>query len=402
MSKNAILDRRLHVWRGTKRGDITNAEFMADKLAYAHAVNQLLVYDQIVVPTLDFGIVPILGKWFGSQLLSEAIECGAIRFLRRDSLLAYLPNGLGINAAKSQGKWKGEEHWSSIAERSDNDRALSMQLEHGPFRIAPQEQTALRQRVLLATEQYEPNNELFMSRVVNETYDDIRHSPELTDRIERLCGYPAGGADLLRLRGAEQTVTLSGGPFETDPVHLLLQVAEINLDLLDAGRCGVDDICAIDGANLVMESKASRLAKGSIAKDGLVRLLELNGLPDVGYGVATGQVSFEAVWKLRQRREAAEFRSWIREAEPEDGRALETEYVKLLTSTPTGGSLLVRGLRFVLTTVLDTITGVPIAGAGDALVGDKLRKPKGPTLFIDRMRSLFSGGEHPISAVAPG
>jgi hypothetical protein len=395
MSPEAILDRRLYIWHDLEDASATNAKFIGDRQRWAHAVNQLLVYDQVVIPTNDFGIVPVLAKWYGTGALSEAIDCGAIRFLRRDSLLAYLGSGNGISAVQMRPTPQRQFTWWQEAMWGDIDRALDLQLERGPHPIDPEERDGLRTRVLRATDQFKTDNSVFMARVENETNEDIINSDALSTRVRELSGIPAVSFDLRRAPGMTDKVRFSGEDLMPDPVDLILRVAEINLDLLDAERSGAADICAADGAELVIASKAKRLGRGRALEDGLLRVLQLSGLPDIGQAVAGGQIPFEEVWKLRQHRDAAAFRGWVRKADPADARDLERAYVKSLESV-SSGSLPVRAIRFVLCVGLDSLTGVPVASAVDAFLGDRLLRGRPPKLFIDRARRLMPAPAEPV------
>ena len=62
MQSDTILDSFLYIRLDLNHTDKANGEFRKDASKKGHLANQLLLYDQIVIPTKDFGIVPILIK----------------------------------------------------------------------------------------------------------------------------------------------------------------------------------------------------------------------------------------------------------------------------------------------------------------------------------------------------
>ena len=73
-----------------------NASFIGQTRYKAHVASQLFIYDQLVIPTHDYGVVAALVNWFGKEVFLEALESGAFLFLRTKGLLGYAGNGAGI------------------------------------------------------------------------------------------------------------------------------------------------------------------------------------------------------------------------------------------------------------------------------------------------------------------
>src|SRR5262245_44151519 len=71
--------------------------------ARGHLVQQLLLYDTIVIPTHDFGILRALVAWFGFDLLQDALQRKVLRFVRVRGVLAYVGNGGGLHMSELRG-----------------------------------------------------------------------------------------------------------------------------------------------------------------------------------------------------------------------------------------------------------------------------------------------------------
>ena len=68
MEPRSIVDVRLFV--GHSGGDPPmpmNSRFAAQPPNRAHLASQLLLYDTLVLPTSDFGVIPILIDWMGIE-----------------------------------------------------------------------------------------------------------------------------------------------------------------------------------------------------------------------------------------------------------------------------------------------------------------------------------------------
>ena len=62
----------------------------------AHILENLLFYNQVIVPTVDFSIIVPLVHWLGAPLFKELLVAHAISFVRTSGILAYIGNGVGL------------------------------------------------------------------------------------------------------------------------------------------------------------------------------------------------------------------------------------------------------------------------------------------------------------------
>ncbi len=87
MVSRAIVDSRLWIRLDLDQTLKPNSLFLTKPQHRAHLASQLLLYDTVVIPTKDFGIIPILISWMGLSTFQEAMRSGSIGFIRPRSLL---------------------------------------------------------------------------------------------------------------------------------------------------------------------------------------------------------------------------------------------------------------------------------------------------------------------------
>jgi len=71
-------------------------KFIDNNWLAAHILENLLFYNQVIVPTVDFSIIVPLVHWLGVPLFKELLEAEAISFVRTSGSLAYIGNGVGL------------------------------------------------------------------------------------------------------------------------------------------------------------------------------------------------------------------------------------------------------------------------------------------------------------------
>ena len=87
MISDSIIDSRLFIRLDLDLATKHNAEFQSSVQKQAYLANQLLLYDRIIIPTHDFGIVPVLISWLGIRDFEEALEQSVFKFLRNNRIL---------------------------------------------------------------------------------------------------------------------------------------------------------------------------------------------------------------------------------------------------------------------------------------------------------------------------
>ena len=184
MATKHIIDSRLFIRLDLSNALLINQAFAQNVKNKAHIASQLLLYDKIVIPTTDFGIVPILISWFGLTDFGKAINSGALQFLRRDGLLAY-NGGLGIGLIKIEKATNTHfDLWQEVLFGKD-DVSLEIQLTNSDFTLSKRQQSSIIQKTLENTTHLDFGQDLFIESIVKESYADIIKSPSLVEMVKK-------------------------------------------------------------------------------------------------------------------------------------------------------------------------------------------------------------------------
>lgn len=390
MKSDTIIDSRLWISHDLQNTEKRNAVFQTNPSNLGHLANQLLLYDRVVIPTNDFGIVPILINWLGLRHFRSALDSDAICFLRRNGLLGYAGNGNGICTFEIRPTAAKPFLWWQEALFGESEKAIELQLRNMcPF-ISREERPILKSEIIEKTKIIKYDNELFKKNIMHETYTDIMRDESLSSEVRRLSG-SVGRIDLTRLAcvSANQVQVSRIEPIK-NAVDLVLRVSEINMDVLMSTVYGDCDFFTSEGAEQILSSKLARSGLPRPVLEGFIRLLELSDIPDVGTAVASGQIPISRILNLREETVSQKFRKWMRKAEPQDAKELEKLYVKALGKSGLYQSLPMRLLRFAIVTTVGAFNlpaGAAAAGA-DSFFIKKWLKGYSPKLFLDRLRNL--------------
>ena len=394
MGSYTILDSRLFIRLDLDHTAKANTLFQTQPAHRAHLGAQLLLYDAVAIPTTDFGIVPILISWFGLSEFQRALEESTIQFLRRHGLLAYLGNGNGINTFVIKPSAGSRMQWWQEALFGENEISLDQQLRvMCPF-VPAIARARLVGDILARTRDVRYDNDSFIEKVSKESYRDIQGSEELSRLALSIAGQRRAHLDLNRLPGVgPDQARVLGLEGLKDPVDLVLRVAEINMELLMSSLAGEADLLTSQGAEKILAGKLKRAGASQTLLEGFVRLLDLNGIPDIEAAITAEILSLSDLLTLRAKAEAREFREWLRKADITDARELERLYVASLRNTPGVSSLPAKHLRFALTTAAGALNPLAGLGAGalDNYFVERWLAGYSPKVFFDELAKLALG-----------
>lgn len=388
---DSIVDGRLYVAHDLSPTMGANAALANDAARRAHFASQLMVYDRIVIPTSDFGVVPALLQWAGEKRMEELLEEEAVSFLRLYGLIGYAGAGNGLVSFEITPGEGTVQQWWQKALWGDLEAAVYLQIQHLASSVSVKKRRRFVKLVMAASQLAKIEGENFDKNLANESYNDVMGTPALRDEVERqIPRGVAGPVSLKRLPGIQDNqlrVAVRDEP--GDAIDLLLRVAELNRDLLLAKNAGNADLTISPGASAVLQYKLRR-TRPALA-DLFASLLDLNRVPDLRRAVESDSVSVEDVWKLRKTARSRRFREWLRKADATSGRELERMYVEALGRKSWVQSLPARILRFVLSTgagVANPSIGLGV-GAADSFLVEQLLGGYSPKLMIDDMRRLI-------------
>lgn len=393
MTSKSVVDSRLFIRLDLGRCQQINSFFVRDPANAAHLASQLLLYDTVIIPTTDFGIVPILISWLGLDHFKAALKSSAIGFVRRVGLLGYAGNGNGISAFVIRpGEKRPWRKWWHEAMFGESRRSLDLQLSNISPSIPVKEREKFVDAIISSTTTLRYDNDLFMRSIVHESYVDVMSSPRLSKFVLEKAKKKNGAVDLAWLEevAPNEMRVLRHHRAIKDAVDLVLRVAEINMEILMSSQSDDADLFTSQGAELILTEKLARAGLDRSLLQGFIRLLELTDIPDIRAAVSSNALTLSDIWKIRQGTNARRFREWLREADPSDSRDLEKAYVQALGRSTLAESLPLRALRFALTTAVGILRpdiGL-VAGAIDSFFVDKWLKGYSPKLFFDELQRL--------------
>lgn len=391
VKSSSIIDNRLHINLDLDITSKPNMLFQNNYNNKAHLGNQLLLYDRVIIPTKDFGILPILINWLGLKTFRRALDADTFSFLHRKSLLGYAGNGNAISGFVIHESAAKTFVWWQRAMWGEMDVAVEEQLINMcPF-IPRHERARVLEKVVSKSTPVEYDNDFFMKNIVHETYTDIMNNEYLSNFVAQHSKPGLTEIDLTRLDGvAPNQMQLLNLDRIKHPVDLVLRVAEINMEILMSKLSNDADLYTSDGAQFLLQDKLRKAGISLNYIDGFLSLLELNNIPDIRKAVVDDSLSISDIWKIRKKRNSKEFRKWLREANTKDARELEKLYVQSLSNKTLVSSLPIRGIRFALTCVVSALSpevGLPVATFDNFFVNRWLGGYS-PRLFLDELRKI--------------
>lgn len=390
---HSIVDARLFVRLDVDQAPVQNETFAADISNLGHLCEQLLLFETIIIPTTDFGIVPTLIHWLGASIFQEAIENKVLMFARRTGFLGYAGNGNGICTFVIKPSPKQSFLWWQDALFRESSVAVEQQLLVRCPELTPNQRSAFLNLVISNTIEITYPNEFFIEHIANEAYRDIIKDEHLSNFVRQstsphakseihLPHLPQIGPSQLRVLGTQGI---------QDAVDLVLRVAEVNMEVYIAVQTGGANLFTVQGSENILKKKISGLGLKNNAIEQFVQLLDLNNLPDLSAGIVAKRVSVTDIWKVRNTSASSKFRVWLRNVDPKDARELERAYVDAVSRITPASHPLIKALRLALTTsvgLIEPISGL-ITSTADTFFADKWLSGYSPKIFLDEIEKLL-------------
>jgi hypothetical protein len=337
----------------------------------------LILHDEILVPTQDFltaaGLILILGESSFCDLLEHA----KIKFIRTRGVWGYV-RGTGPEGGLAVfGDPKNERPQDSPIDQSV-DAALRV--------IQDRINDNKRLRRLIIDRSLTAESSEILGAVTRESIRDLKSSaiwkPE----------YDFENPDLVALPGVEQMqvrVLDSNVKFLQNEIDTLLALVLYNSEIYLAQKFESQNTSPFFPIGDLLNLKAKRLANLGTRSIDLWTLLEVNGIPDFSRVDFQDRSAFRDLLKVVSSRSAQEFRGWFHEREGLTDKEIFKEYLSLVKQVPWIQRLPAKVLRFVVTTAIGL---VPIVGqivdAFDTFVVDSLFRGRSPKFFIDDLTKI--------------
>ena len=355
-------------------------------------LEQLILYDRVIVPTPDLSIAPVFTEWLGGDLLAEMLQDGALQFLRCRDQLGYAGNGVGLCLYRIGRPDDRYERTRKEARMLETAGAADAWLRDAAPNLADKE----RRRLVAVIDEHTgevPELPDFQEKIAHETYMDALNSPSLrsyfglrSDDMTRLSGITA---DQLRAFSPQAQYKS-----EIDEIDLLLRMAAANFELHLADIAEADDVEFDPFIESFLLGKAERVLRSSTLARAFVSILELHDLPDIAASVASGAVSSSDIWRLRNRSSTQEFRNWFHDHVRDDPARAVKEYHAAVTKETWADSLPGKIVRFAVTNAASLVPGLgPMVDAVDSFLLARMLKGYSPKYLIDDLRGVLPSPE---------
>jgi hypothetical protein len=339
-------------------------------------LENILLYDEIIVPTQDFLSLTILVGVLGEKAVIELLEAGRLKFLRVKGSLGYIGNGGGLQAFEMQ-----EKDEQPISLNCPLETAITWAIKGLDQKVNDSSLTKLA--LFNSTE---ISIKSLSEDIRKETYADILKSIYLPNN------FSISGHNLNRLPGiGPKGVQIFGGrnsSWKGNQIDVLLALATTNLELKLIQIINADDASTSSPIGHIFKAKANRLF-GNNSSVSLSKLFDITGIPDIGELILNKEFSLTDLLKLTTSANGIEFRQWFHENCRSDPNSIVREYIKLLKSVPGIQSVTSRIIRFVVTSAIGFVPVIgQVASAIDAFFVDKLIKGTSAKYFIQDLEQL--------------
>lgn len=363
---------------------------MLDREEFAEFLRAYLLYDSLIVPTVDFAVLPVLAGWIGPRNLISALRTGHIKIVRYKGAISYIGNGSGLATfyLKSNEGWEVRSNddmtWApaEIAVKWIQDNVADVHPKEFGKYWRDIGTAVLQSMVEMGDKEFEP--------VVTATYQEIKNNPGLETF------FALRNRNLKTLHGVNPSqVRWLHTHLMNDEIDLILHLAAFNWESYMAEKLGAADQTAGPASKVLVEGRHARLIGAQNAAAGFTRIAELTSMPDLSSAFEDDAL-LDRLLKLRRSREATDFRRWFHENvrdQPAKAQALfyEEAVRPALVEQPA-----VKALRFIVCgatslipePITAAVAGLGVSAADSFLLGRFLRRGN-PKIMIDRLRGAF-------------
>jgi hypothetical protein len=336
--------------------------------------DQLLLHDQILIPTQDYATLAGFVRIFGERNTLTLLGEERLAFVRLRGFFGY------VRGEGPDGRLVAME---DPTRKLSNSAPMQQSIEAGLHVI----QERINEPQLLTNSAFACTTELELGTVVDavhrDTYADLSHSSLWKTAYE----FP--NPDLLALPGLEKMQVRVIGP-DTDVSHNVvdqcLALGLMNVELYLASK--FDCVSSATGSPIddCISLKLPRLTNHQPLSRALWNFLDYSNIPNIAAPLLADREEMAKFIKLTRSRDAREFRRWFHENNNLTEKELVKEYIELLHETPKAQGAGGRSLRMAASVGLSALglgfTYDALASAVDNFVVDKfVRKSRHEILF---------------------
>lgn len=383
------------IWPMLQNLERASDHMLASSEYWSRLASYLLLYDQLVIPTGNLQILPVLRLMLGESVFDELIQTKGIVLARFDQWFGYAGNGGGLVFFQIEDGPDRPKDYANLGtaffKPLDQAIADTLSVTNPPSTI---ERSSAITNLLLDNIVQLPTQSI-ANGLKDEVYKDVLGSPYLRDflslrnagrSLDELCGI---NADQLTIYSPHVP------PESNDSLEIraVLRVAFENFLLSVGGHAEVNEITGDDATLNVLRAKGQRLGYSPEGTQAFAQIQKISGVPDLGAAFATRRLSPQQLLDLRHSKHAQALRDWFADGAPSSTeKETVSRYVETIGHAGLVDSIPAKLLRFATTTgigVLEPVTG-GIASAIDTFLLSKWFPGSSPRLFMKQAKVMLA------------
>ena len=389
-----ILATDLGIWPMFQHLERASDQMVASSKFWARLANYVLLYDQIVIPTGNLQILPVLRLVLGEEAFDDLVRNKGIVLARFDQWFAYAGNGAGLVFFQVHDGPDRPPASPNLGTAffKPLDQAISEVLSL----TNPPSSSDRRSEItkLLIDNIVQVPTQAMVDELKDESYKDILGSPYLRDFLAmRNTGR---SLDSLIGIGPNEMKIFSPhnppGPHESLEIRSVLRVVFENFLLCFGGYTKATEITGDESTLNLLRAKGQRFGHSPEGDLAFAQIQEISGLPNLGAAFATKQLSSAQLLDLRYSLHSQALRDWFA-AGALGATANETvrRYVETFGKPSWLEALPAKILRFATTTGLGAIEPVSgaVVSAIDTFLLSKWFPGRSPRLFLKQAKVML-------------
>ena len=383
------------IWPMLQNLERASDHMVASSDFWGRLANYILLYDQIVIPTGNLQVLPVLRIMLGEGAFDDLVRNKGIVIARFDQWFGYIGNGTGLSFFQILDEPNRPQNLPNLGTAffKPLDQAISDVLSV----TNPPSTTQRRSEItnLLGDNIIQLPTQAIAEGLRDETYRDILGSPYLRDFLAlRNAGRSLD--DLMGISPDQITVFSPHVPPEPNDsleIRAVLRAAFENFLLCIGAHTQATEITGDDATLNLLRAKGQRLGYAPEGNLAFAQIQKISGVPNVGLAFAHKQLSPTQLLDLRYSKHTQALREWFASDSP-SATAEETvrRFVETVGRTSWLESIPVKALRFATTTAVGT--SEPVSGALvsaiDTFMLSKWFPARSPRLFLKQAKVMLA------------
>ena len=361
---------------------------------WARLVDYILLYDQIIVPSGNLQILPVLRLMLGEDVFDELIRARVIVLSRFNQWFGYVGTGgvIFYRVIDNPDLLKSSPNLAT-----SHFKPLDVAIDDALIATNPPSTNERKSiiRNLLLDNITVLHTEAILAGVREEAYSDIRGSAYLRDFLS-LRNIGRSIDNLVGSKPDSITIFNPHVPAEGNDapeIRAVLRVVFENFLLSLGSHTGASEITGDASTLSILQAKGQRIGYSPHGRHAFAQLQRISGVPELGAAFATKQLSAHQVLDLRMSKHTQALRDWFAK-----GAAAETEnetvarYIETIANPTLIEKLPMKIMRFAATTTWGTFEPISgtLAAATDAFLLSKWFPVSSPRLFMRQAKAVLA------------